>query len=63
MDNFISCNTNRYLYDTFYKYLDIPELFNLAAEAKTNVKVYKSSAFWLDIGRRDQYNRAVEMFS
>ena len=42
---------------------DIPELFNLAAEAKTNVKVYKTSAFWLDIGRRDQYNRAVEMFS
>lgn len=42
---------------------DTPELFNLAASAKANVKVYKSGAFWLDIGRRDQYNRAVEMFS
>lgn len=29
MDNFISCNSNRYLYDIFYKYLDIPELLNL----------------------------------
>ena len=34
MDNFISCNTNRYLYDTFYKYLDIPELFNLISISK-----------------------------
>lgn len=38
MDNFISCNTNRYLYDTFYKYLDIPELFNLISINKDSYK-------------------------
>ncbi len=42
---------------------DTPELFNLAEKVKANIKVYKSNAFWLDIGRRDQYNRAVEMYS
>ena len=42
MDNFISCNTNRYLYDTFYKYLDIPELLNLIS---VNKDFYKKKNF------------------
>ena len=41
---------------------DFPELVNLLLQKKRKVAVYPSRDFWLDIGRPDDYARAVEIF-
>lgn len=44
------------------KKLDFPELVNILLQKKKKVAIYPSKDFWLDIGRPDDYARAVEMF-
>lgn len=42
--------------------LDFPELIQTLVKKKKRVAIYPSSAFWLDIGRPDDYARAVDLF-
>jgi NDP-sugar pyrophosphorylase family protein len=44
------------------KRFDFPELMNLLLKKGEKVSVYPSSDFWLDIGRHEDYKRAVEEF-
>ena len=41
---------------------DFPELMNLLLKKGEKVSVYPSSDFWLDIGRHEDYRRALEEF-
>ncbi len=42
--------------------LDFPELMQILLQGDRKVAIYKSSDFWLDIGRPDDYQKAVEEF-
>jgi NDP-sugar pyrophosphorylase family protein len=42
--------------------MDFPELVNLLLQKRQKVSTFPSSDFWLDIGRPDDYARAVEAF-
>jgi len=42
--------------------LDFPELMQILLEGDRMVAIYESSDFWLDIGRPDDYQNAVEEF-
>ncbi|MBU1628164.1 nucleotidyltransferase family protein, partial [bacterium] len=42
--------------------LDFPELINKLLKAEEKVMVYPSDDFWLDIGRWEDFERAVEEF-
>ena len=42
--------------------LDFPELMQILLEGDRKVAIYESSDFWLDIGRPDDYQKAVEEF-
>jgi NDP-mannose synthase len=42
--------------------LDFPELMQILLEGGRKVAIYESSDFWLDIGRPDDYQKAVEEF-
>ncbi len=44
------------------KKLDFPKLINLLLQKRKRVSIYPSSDFWLDIGRPDDYARAVDVF-
>lgn len=44
------------------KRLDFPELINILIQKQQRVVSYKTSAYWLDIGRREDYNMAVKQF-
>ncbi len=44
------------------KKFDFPELMQLLLEKDKPVSLYHSDDFWLDIGRPDDYQRAVEEF-
>jgi NDP-sugar pyrophosphorylase family protein len=44
-------------------YLDLPTLVMRLIEKGEPVVGYASDAFWLDIGNRDDYERAVGEFS
>lgn len=44
------------------KKFDFPELMNLLLQKGEKVLVYPSSDFWLDIGRHEDYRRALEEF-
>ena len=44
------------------EYLDIPTLMMRLKEAGRRVRTYRSECEWLDIGRPDDYERAVEEF-
>ena len=44
------------------KRFDFPELMNLLLKKGEKVSVYPSSDFWLDIGRHEDYRRALEEF-
>jgi len=44
------------------KKFDFPELMNLLLKKGEKVSVYPSSDFWLDIGRHEDYRRALEEF-
>ncbi|HVP37026.1 MAG TPA: sugar phosphate nucleotidyltransferase [Terriglobales bacterium] len=44
------------------KKFDFPELMNLLLKKGEKVSVYPSSDFWLDIGRHEDYKRALEEF-
>jgi NDP-sugar pyrophosphorylase family protein len=41
---------------------DFPDLMHVLLERDENVAIYDSDDFWLDIGRPDDYQRAVEEF-
>lgn len=41
---------------------DFPELVNLLLQKRKKVAIYPSPDFWLDIGRPDDYAKAVEVF-
>lgn len=43
------------------EYLDFPDLVRALVEAGEHVQVYRNDAFWLDIGRPDDYARAQEI--
>ncbi|MBN1771194.1 MAG: NTP transferase domain-containing protein [Deltaproteobacteria bacterium] len=45
------------------KYLDFPDLVLRLIRAGERVAVFPSDAYWLDIGRPDDYARATEEFS
>lgn len=42
--------------------LDFPELVNILLQKRKKVAIHRSEDFWLDIGRPDDYARAVEIF-
>jgi len=44
------------------QYLDIPTLMLNLKKAGKQVLTYRSACEWLDIGRQDDYEKAVEMF-
>jgi len=44
------------------KKFDFPELMNLLLKKGEKVSVYPSSDFWLDIGRPEDYRKALEEF-
>lgn len=44
------------------QYLDIPELVARLIENREPVIGYPTDAFWLDIGRQEEYQRALAMF-
>jgi len=44
-------------------YLDLPTLVQRLLEAGEQVHVHRNDAFWLDIGRPEDYARAQELFS
>ncbi len=45
------------------KRLDFPELVHRLLAENCSIAVYPSEAFWLDIGRPDDYQRAIEVFA
>ncbi|KPL04669.1 MAG: nucleoside-diphosphate-sugar pyrophosphorylase, partial [candidate division Zixibacteria bacterium SM1_73] len=42
--------------------LDFPDLMQVLLEKEKKVAIYNSNDFWLDIGRPDDYQRAIEEF-
>jgi NDP-sugar pyrophosphorylase family protein len=44
------------------KKFDFPELMQLLLEKEKKIAIYSSDDFWLDIGRPDDYQKAVEEF-
>ena len=42
--------------------LDFPELMQILLKEKQKVALYKSNDFWLDIGRHEDYKKAVESY-
>ena len=44
-------------------YLDFPDLVGKLLAAGETVRVYRNDAFWLDIGRPDDYARAQDLFA
>jgi len=44
------------------KRFDFPDLMQLLLEKDEKVSIYNSTDFWLDIGRPDDYQKAVEEF-
>ena len=45
------------------KRLDFPDLVKRLLEAKVKLAIYRSEDFWLDIGRPDDYQKAIEIFA
>jgi NDP-sugar pyrophosphorylase family protein len=45
------------------KRLDFPDLVKRLLEAKMKLAIYRSEDFWLDIGRPDDYQKAIEVFA
>ncbi len=45
------------------KRLDIPDLLKKIMQDKQKIACYEGKGFWLDIGRLDDYNRAIEKFN
>ena len=43
--------------------LDFPELVQRLLAAQKKLMIYRSDDFWLDIGRPDDYQKAVEVFA
>ena len=50
-------------YITPYERLDLPELVLKLMKAGQRVNVYNFEGYWLDIGRHDDYEKAIEEFS
>jgi NDP-sugar pyrophosphorylase family protein len=50
-------------YITPYEKLDLPELVLKLMKAGQRVNVFNFEGYWLDIGRHDDYERAIEEFS
>jgi len=44
------------------KRFDFPELMNLLLKKEEKVLIYPSTDFWLDIGRHEDYRKAIEEF-
>jgi NDP-sugar pyrophosphorylase family protein len=44
------------------KYLDLPDLMMLLRNERQSVHCYQEDCYWLDIGRIDDYQTAVEIF-
>ncbi len=44
------------------KRFDFPDLMHVLLDREKNVAIYDSKDFWLDIGRPDDYQKAVEEF-
>jgi len=43
-------------------YLDFPDLIKILIKNKEKVKAFHFNGYWLDIGRREDYEKAVEEF-
>ncbi len=43
--------------------LDFPDLVQCLLQAQVKVALYPSEDFWLDIGRPDDYHKAIEVFA
>jgi len=50
-------------YLTAEKYLDIPELMMRLCDGGHSVLCYQEPCYWLDIGRVDDYQTAIEIFT
>ncbi len=44
------------------KYLDLPSLMQNLSKEDQRIQCYPFSGYWSDIGRHDDYERAVEKF-
>jgi len=44
------------------EYLDFPDLTKTLIQAREKVSGYFNNAYWLDIGRPEEYEKALEMF-
>ncbi len=42
--------------------LDFPELMKILLKEKRKVALYRSNDFWLDIGRHEDYQKAIEVY-
>jgi NDP-sugar pyrophosphorylase family protein len=49
-------------YMTPHERLDFPDLIRRLLEAGEVVRAYRSDCYWLDIGRHDDYEQALEEF-
>ncbi|MBI3397445.1 NTP transferase domain-containing protein [Candidatus Woesebacteria bacterium] len=45
------------------EYFDFPSLVNILLENKTKIAPFVIDGYWLDIGRPDDYQKAIEKFS
>jgi len=50
-------------YIPHYQHLDLPELVTKLMKNGQRVNVFNFDGYWLDIGRHDDYERAIEEFS
>jgi len=44
------------------RYLDFPDLIKILINNKEKVKAFRFNGYWLDIGRREDYEKATEEF-
>jgi len=49
-------------YIPYHQYLDFPDLVHLLLEAGERINCYRFSGYWQDLGRQDDYERAVRDF-
>jgi NDP-sugar pyrophosphorylase family protein len=45
------------------KRLDFPDLVKRLLKMQRKLAIYRSEDFWLDIGRPDDYQKAIEIFA
>lgn len=56
------CNPRIISYVKRAEYLDIPDLTKTLLKANEKVIGYKNNAYWYDIGRPEEYKKAIELY-